>query len=183
VTNKETNEERYIKYKLEGLLDCKKKYKEKHENYNNKEVLYKDFQKRFNISHDEYNNYVKKFADIQGIKAKYTKEREDGFKSIIKFYDWYKSQEKKCGYCGTSENTLKKIFESKKLTSKKFTATLHIERKNPNGEYNEENCMLACSLCNNAKSDLINEENYRKYFEKSMNKFLKDLNNDLIKNS
>jgi len=144
---------------------------EKELNINRKEI-----QKLFTDTKIERNN-------IQKIRNKFQGKKKEGFNQNFEFfYKWYKSQEKKCGYCGTSENTLKKLFESKKLTSKKFTATLHIERRNPNGEYNEENCMLACSLCNNAKSDLINEDNYREYFEKCMNQFLKDLSDGLIEN-
>ena len=173
----------YVEYKLRGWLDSKKLFEvnvgEVHK------TIIGTFKKKFNISEAEYDGMVEEFLDIQKIKPKFTKEREKGFGDIVSFYKWYKKEEKKgkkCGYCGVSSNTLKNLFDTGKLDSKKFTETLHIERKNPNKEYSTENCMFACSLCNNAKSDLISEDNYRDYFSTSMSKFLEDLNDDKIEN-
>lgn len=111
------------------------------------------------------------------------KARNEGFGNFYNFYTWYEKQGHKCYYCNTTYEVLNTLFTtSKKLNSEKFNATLHIEQIDPKKGYNEENCKLACSLCNNAKSDLISKENYIKYFAKSMQNFLKDLNETNLKN-
>jgi 5-methylcytosine-specific restriction endonuclease McrA len=108
--------------------------------------------------------------------------RKDGFKSFENFYAWYLEQNDLCYFCETSSETLDNLFTSKSLQSTKFNATLHIEQLDPKKGYNPENCRLACSLCNNAKSDLISKENYRAYFSKSMKRFLIDLSDGKITN-
>ena len=99
------------------------------------------------------------------------------------FYDWYIEQDKKCCYCETSVEDLKKIFkikdsedeQNKPLYSKKFSAELQIEKENPNKPYNKDNCSLACAFCNNAKSDMVNKDNFEIYFKDVIKKFMKDL--------
>ena len=128
------------------------------------------------------NNKILKEKIDKLFKNQFTEERKNGFGSFKDFYEWYLEQGDKCFYCETSSDILKELFDSKKLNSTKFNSTLHIERLNPKEKYSRENCRLACSLCNNTKSDLISEENYKKYFSKAMESFLKDLKNDKIKN-
>lgn len=36
------------------------------------------------------------------------------------FYEWYISQEKKCFYCGITENEIKEFIEKKKITTKRL---------------------------------------------------------------
>jgi hypothetical protein len=109
-------------------------------------------------------------------------KRKSGFGSFDDFYNWYIDQGDKCYYCDTSYETLKLLFDSKKIKSSKFNETLQIEQKDPKQGYTPENCCLACSLCNNAKSDLISRKNYEKYFAKAMQEFLQDLNNNKVDN-
>ncbi|MDD3602013.1 MAG: hypothetical protein PHZ17_01700 [Sulfurovum sp.] len=113
----------------------------------------------------------------------YTGSRKEGFKSFIKFYEWYEKQGNQCYYCKTDSKTLQELFDSNKLKSTKFNETLHIERLRPKEDYSPDNCRLACSLCNNAKSDLISNENYENYFGNAMRRFLIDLSNDNIENN
>lgn len=111
---------------------------------------------------------------INRVYRKCTQEREKGFGGFRAFFDWYDAQEQKCDYCETSQKDLTGIFERGVISSKKFSPTLQIERKNSSAEYSKDNCILACSLCNNAKSDLINEEDFRKYFSRPMKEYLSD---------
>ena len=71
-----------------------------------------------------------------------------------------------CCYCGIDENTLKDAFKNGLVISKKpsFSGELQIERKNPNGDYSADNCEFACVICNNAKSDMISAEDFKKFF-------------------
>lgn len=111
---------------------------------------------------DKFDVLIKKYND-----------GDFGFRTFKNFYKWYESQPKECCYCGTNEKDLEKLFkvkndeseQNKKLYSKKrgFTATLQIEKLNPNKPYNESNCALACAFCNNAKSDMVNDKNFREF--------------------
>ena len=76
------------------------------------------------------------------------------------------------------------VFDSKKIESKKpsFTATLQIDKKDPDNGYKADNCVLACVLCNNAKSDMINDENFKNYFGEAIGKFVADLYKGVITN-
>ncbi|MBF7047814.1 hypothetical protein IY804_06995 [Campylobacter volucris] len=60
---------------------------------------------------------------------------------------------------------------------------MQIERLDPDKGYNEENCVLACCICNNAKSDMINTENFKKYFGKHIKSFYEDLLNNKTTNN
>ena len=132
--------------------------------------------------------FIKNIDDLrkkQELIAKY--ERGDfGFRSFKNFYEWYESMPKECCYCGTSENDLKKLFkeindeserDKKPLYSKKrgFTSALQVEKLNPNKPYNESNCKLACAFCNNAKSDMVNEDNFKEYFVESIKNFFNSM--------
>ena len=136
------------------------------------------------ITHKEW-GFVKADDKFDGLIAKY--ERGDfGFRSFKNFYEWYESMPKECCYCGTSEGDLKKLFKEindeserkeKPLYSKKcgFTSALQVEKLNPNKPYNESNCKLVCAFCNNAKSDMVNNKNFEKYFAKAIKDFLQDM--------
>ena len=45
-----------------------------------------------------------------------------------------------------------------------FSGELQIERKDPDGDYCHDNCEFACVICNNAKSDMISAEDFKKFF-------------------
>lgn len=125
---------------------------------------------------DEYDN-------IRAIRKRFTQKRKDGFKTFAKFYAWHSTQAQKCYYCGTSQDELNKLFENELISSKKFSESLHIERKDSNKGYGENNCVLACALCNNAKSDMISDENFKAYFGKQMRDFISDLLSGKITNN
>ena len=118
---------------------------------------------------DDYINqdYVKDAKDLlQEFRGNFfTKPRREGFGSFKNFLEWWCSQENKCYYCGVDQKTVTAIDEKKPL-SKKFWATLQVERKipAPEGKYTPENCVLACPICNNAKSDMISSEDYKIFF-------------------
>lgn len=53
------------------------------------------------------------------------------------------------------------VISSKKRS---FSGELQIERKDPDGDYCADNCEFACVICNNAKSDMISAEDFKKFF-------------------
>lgn len=124
-----------------------------------------------------YSKLKKNIADIQKKYNKFnTKERKEGFKTFEDFLSWYNKQRKECYYCKTSEETIKQLFQSifKPQKDAWKYGTLQIDRKKPKGGYSKKNCVLACVFCNNAKSDLITDDDFIKYFKKPMSKYLKD---------
>lgn len=127
---------------------------------------------------DTFKQENAKYAEFVKIRTRFTSsdsERKNGFGSFKAFYEWFLAQKDRCYYCGTSQKELDRLFADELVSSKKFGATLHIERKNANKGYNAQNCVLACALCNNAKSDMINEPNFQKYFANSVKEFVNDL--------
>lgn len=82
------------------------------------------------------------------------------------FYKWYLSNERKCFYCEITEQEIKELINSEKLTTKRLLTRgrkLELDRKKPNLEYdNFENLAFACYWCNNAKTDTFTEEEFLK---------------------
>ncbi len=115
------------------------------------------------------------FGKDKNVLLKKYNDGDFGFRTFKDFYKWYldtlQKQNHQCYYCGTSEESLKKLFKindndkNKPLYSKKigFTSALQIEKLNPNKPYNKSNCALVCAFCNNAKSDMINDKNFREF--------------------
>lgn len=110
------------------------------------------------------------------------------FKNLGKraFFEWYRAQPRKCAYCGIEEFKLEKLFdkESGILKTKRGRGrTLELERRNTDSnEYSIKNCVLACYLCNNHKSDLITDKEHLEYFVPSFRKYLDDKYNELNDN-
>lgn len=95
---------------------------------------------------------------------------DGNFKDFLAW--WYSEMSddgaRHCCYCGIDEDTLSKAFnkDGGLIHSKKpaFSGELQIERMDPNGEYCHENCKFACVICNNAKSDMISAEDFKRFF-------------------
>jgi hypothetical protein len=115
----------------------------------------------------------------------FNEARRDFFlKDPEKLIEWFVRQNDKCGYCEISQTSLLKFVKirSGNLTlnnkTKRSKGTLEIEKIDPNGKYDFENCILACPLCNNAKSNLIDSKSWIDYFVKPMKKYYKKLLSD-----
>ena len=106
------------------------------------------------------------------------KEEFSDFEKLGKraFYEWFSNQQKKCAYCGVEEHKLQKLFDDNKgllKTKRGRGKTLELERRDSeSNKYSPENCILACYLCNNHKSDLITEDEHLKYFAPVIKKYL-----------
>ena len=174
-------EQSYKQYKLNGLLDSKELYMQKHHDYKIGTIV-EHFKQHFEISQNEFDKFSEKFSDIPIIKAKFNNARKEAFgNDAINFYDWFKSQNDCCGYCGITQEELHTLFtnnsNTKKLPlndnwSKNDKGTLQIERlDSKDNSYVQSNIILACPLCNNAKSNLIDEVSWRDIFVDSMREY------------
>lgn len=138
-----------------------------------------------------FDNTILFFEEYNKIFAYYNEARNDLFVDHDELVKWYKEQENKCGYCGITAEELEKIafFRGKKLFKsgilnsceknltlngkrKRSKGTLEIERLDSvSNKYNFGNVILACPLCNNAKSNLIDEKGWRSIFVPAMKKY------------
>lgn len=67
-----------------------------------------------------------------------------------------------CKYCGITPSEIEKLGHQQKLFKKSERGwSLEIDRKNSNFEYSENNCVLACYWCNNAKTDEYTFEEFQ----------------------
>jgi len=190
-------EERYLElYSFQKINDMKKVAKKKNISIDKAKEMYTSYtdylaEELFvNVETIKKLNQKlhKEISKIQKIYERFDENRQVGFdKNFNKFYNWYITQKKKqnncCYYCKISENDLKELFDKGILKSKKFTATFHIERLDSEKNYIADNMVFACSLCNNAKSDMISENDFKDYFANPMYQYLQSKMNLLKKNS
>jgi 5-methylcytosine-specific restriction endonuclease McrA len=97
--------------------------------------------------------HARKFRDVapSGVKEK-EKLREQ----------LYKRDGTKCHYCGIEEKEFTSIWEKKFYGSGRRGQRLEIDRKDNKHGYTMENSVLACALCNMAKSDFLTYDEFKK---------------------
>jgi 5-methylcytosine-specific restriction endonuclease McrA len=76
-------------------------------------------------------------------------------------YQLYERDGKKCHYCGIEEEDFPKIWGDKFYGGIKRGQILEIDRKDNNRGYSLENSVLACALCNMAKSDKFTYDEFK----------------------
>ncbi len=166
--SKEKQEKRYIELKLIGCIDDKSKLAEEYNiDKNTIKTIAAVVQKEEGISQEEYAVYQDKYnAKIQVIKSLFTKDREDGFKNIVKFHDWYLEHDKigTCCYCGVHKDDANgnEVFDnSKRGRGQIFEVERLITFPDEKNVYTPNNCRLVCHICNNAKSDFLSVSDFK----------------------
>ncbi len=93
----------------------------------------------------------------------------DNFQSVYKFENFKKlvrvpMDAFKCHYCDITIEMINELIDKGKIYKKQATRgfTLEIDRIRPNEEYKENNCVLCCYWCNNAKTDEFSGEEFEK---------------------
>ena len=126
--------------------------------------------------------YREILQDNNRIESLLTPDRIAGFGSKYKFLLWYKKEQKECCYCGVKEEYLKMYFNKNNKQyfvddenkARQRGQYLEIERivTTPKDKniYSEDNCALACYICNNAKSDFLSAKTF-KPIAKGINEF------------
>lgn len=127
----------------------------------------------------------KEFEDFNILYSRYFNEqRLELFSDAYRFLVWYNKQEGACNYCKISQIDLLKIVEKRKGTltlnqkTKRSKGTLEIEKLDPNKGYTFDNSVLACPFCNNAKSNLISENDWRTFFVPAIQHYFKNILDD-----
>jgi NAD-dependent dihydropyrimidine dehydrogenase PreA subunit len=72
--------------------------------------------------------------------------------------DFYTTNSGKCHYCGVSEEKCRKFFSKggdgfKSSRNGRRGKKLEVDKVDPLKPYKNSNCVLACYVCNNAKSN------------------------------
>jgi hypothetical protein len=107
------------------------------------------------------------------VRKLYSRKKHVGFASHAELADWWimKIEEQKgcCAYCLTSIGLINKLINAGLLKTRNANGgqrgpCLELERKNASGRYTRENCALICYYCNNDKSYIYSEDEYRKFF-------------------
>ncbi len=103
------------------------------------------------------------------------KSQKNSFIDFQDFLDWYNKREKACHYCGLKEEESQEIVLKSKLKSRRFPQDgktgrgqgrgkwLEVDRRKPDENYSRGNCVLSCYFCNNDKSDVFDETEYKKF--------------------
>jgi hypothetical protein len=144
------------------------------------------YQTELEINQEELNHLRTDFKRFNDLYSRYFNEqRKELFEKPKAFLEWYDKQKESCNYCGITQSELHRIVKLRdgKLTlnqkTKRSKGTLEIEKLNANLGYTFNNSVLSCPLCNNAKSNLISEDDWRAFFVPAMKEYFNSiLNND-----
>ncbi len=88
---------------------------------------------------------LKSNAKNRNIPLEFTKES---------WVEWYPAQERICGYCDVS---ISRVNGQGTLVA----SGISLDRKDNEGPYSEENCVLACNGCNKVKSNIFTYDEMR----------------------
>ena len=102
-----------------------------------------------------------------------------GFENTENFQNWYleklNNNECKCHYCKTSILDIRRLINEQIISTRAVRGdgsrgpNLEIDRMDPFGEYNENNCVLSCYYCNNDKSNTFGYDIYLNVFGPARN--------------
>ena len=91
-----------------------------------------------------------------------------GFESRQRFIDWYFNElnlhDNRCHYCNTSILDIRRLINAGIINGRAVRngalrgPNFELDRRDPFGVYNEENCVLCCYYCNNDKSNTFSYE-------------------------
>jgi 5-methylcytosine-specific restriction endonuclease McrA len=81
------------------------------------------------------------------------------------FHKWYIESERKCFYCGISDDEIDTLINNKKIVTEKLVTRgkcLEIERRLPNLAHETvNNLIFTCFWCHNAKTDEFTDVEFR----------------------
>ena len=109
----------------------------------------------------------KRLAEFAGMPFPSKKQLSDEDRQLFKekgvplFVEWYLEQHPYCCYCGVPENLCKEKLQEQGATRQGHRGSyLEVEKTNPDKTYTKDNCVLACYLCNNAKTNFIQVQDF-----------------------
>ena len=82
------------------------------------------------------------------------------------FIKWYIKQKDECHFCHITEEQSFRYYEHLRKSGYRTTLnstrgkSFEVDRLDNKGLYTDKNCKLVCYYCNNAKSDVFNEQQF-----------------------
>ena len=101
--------------------------------------------------------FIKNASGGQGMRVRLSSKKKEELLNQL-----YERDGRKCHYCGIEEDDFPKIWGEYFYGGKKRGRTLEIDRKDSGREYDPANCVLACAICNMAKSDKFHYEEFKR---------------------
>ena len=111
-------------------------------------------------------------AERERVKKLYSRNKHTEFTNPDAFANWWieklKEQNYCCIYCETPIRLIRELIDEKLLAQRKVGygyrgPCLELERRDPRGKYEADNCALSCYYCNNDKSYVYPEDQYREF--------------------
>jgi len=137
--------------------------------------LIDDYRKAHQMKSDElFKN--KSIKEIDSAFDKWYDKRElsvyknlfyDIFKEKLKEQDFDQliiKEKNQCHYCGIKESDIEELIKYTDIKTKRLLTrgrSMEIDRINPFGDYSENNIILSCYWCNNAKTDEFSYEEFK----------------------
>jgi hypothetical protein len=94
-----------------------------------------------------------------------------GFETFNQFNQWFNqasdNNQHKCHYCNISILDIRRLINSGIINGRLVRGgslrgpNFEIDRMDPFGEYNQDNCVLSCYYCNNDKSNTFSYTTYK----------------------
>jgi len=134
----------------------------------------------YSIAKARFNSIVKR-------NALAAKELDEDF--FVNTFYGENNAHRKCKYCGISESEIQKLISKGKIKTKRLTTrgrTMEVDRIRPHETYKENNIVLSCYWCNNAKTDEFTFDEFKpiaKAIKKTWEKRLEELEKEEYTNS
>jgi 5-methylcytosine-specific restriction endonuclease McrA len=159
-SNKSPNLAEFLSYDLKEKRDLIKRYTAEFFHTERKEVL-----AGTNMKIDEIYIAIKEAE--RALKPELPKWRKEYFNKVFKSQlspKQFKAllEANQCYYCEITLDEICELIKNKKIYKKNERGwKMEIDRKDPNQEYSDANCVPSCYWCNNAKTDEFNEQEFK----------------------
>lgn len=122
----------------------------------------KECRKQSRKKYNQKNKRPRRGASFLGVNIKKSaKNRKiEAPHAPLEYRNWYIQQIKKCAYCKNDNETIVKYLEKigEKITP--MNNRLHFDRIDSSKGYLLDNLVLACSICNSHRSDIISYDDF-----------------------
>ena len=177
-------------FEVNGIISKEIRYRQPEIKKDKKSVI------KIAIPKFEWNYTPKSKKQLKTWYDNIEKEGMSGFIDFADFESWYQDivSDKSCKYCGLKERDSQKLVHNGILTSLRFPIYkitsqgvnrgywLEIDKKDPKGLYSRQNCNPACYFCNNDKSDVFSDTEYKEIIENGWKGYISKLISNIKKN-
>jgi len=142
---------------------------------NDEPILDDDKYKNLKVGdvNDKLKGWYKSEPNMELFKVLKTWYKENLFITKEEFQKIYGQDEddRTCGYCGITEKQIHKLIDNDKILTKRLYSrgrSFEVDKKEPNKDYTEDNIVLSCYWCNNAKTDEFSYKEFKETIGKAI---------------